>query len=124
MSVALKHRDFREPVNAALKTDPRGRAVLGPLSDIVTVTATGPEGTAHAWAVPADRHTYRGALHAKAGDVVTVPYLGAAERPARDEFALLGVRGDVVAADRFDALAIKDGLVEARGLEPATTSCT
>jgi len=44
--------------------------------------------------------------------------MGAAERPARDEFALLEVRGDVVAADRFDALAIEDGLVEARGLEP------
>ena len=42
-----------------LKTDARGRIVLGPLPDIVSVTATGPEGTAHTWTLPVDRHTYR-----------------------------------------------------------------
>src|SRR5439155_25566642 len=116
--VALKHRDFKEPVSVTLKTDARGRIVLGPLADITTVTATGPEGTAHTWHLPTDRHTYRATLHAKAGEAVTVPYLGTADKPTRDEFALLEVRGGVIAADRFEALAIRDGLVEARGLEP------
>src|SRR5205823_10057332 len=93
VTVALKHRDFKEPVSVTLRTDARGRVVLGPLADVVTVTATGPEGTAHTWPVPADRHTYRGTLHARAGDAVTVPYLGTADKPTRDEFALLEVRG-------------------------------
>ena len=116
--LSLKHRDFKEPVSVTLKTDPRGRVLLGALPDIVSVTATGPEGTAHTWTLPVDRHSYRATLHAKAGEVVSVPYLGTADKPTRAEFALLEVRGNVIAADRFEALAIKDGLVEARGLEP------
>src|SRR5262249_27172117 len=46
----------------------------------------------------------------------TVPYLGASDRPAREEVALFEVSGGVIVADRFDALAVKDGLVECRGL--------
>src|SRR6202023_2242863 len=85
---------------------------------IDVVQVAGPEGTAHSWQLPIDRHSYRGTLHAKAGAAVSVPYLGSAAQPTRDELALLEVRGNVIAADRFEALAIKDGLVEARGLEP------
>src|SRR5439155_14638092 len=81
VQVALKHRDFKEPVNVTLKTDARGRVVLGPLAEVAAVTATGPEGTSHTWAVPLDRHTYRRTLHAKSGDAVAVPYLGPAARP-------------------------------------------
>jgi len=87
VTVALKHRDFKEPVNVTLKTDGRGRVVLGPLSDIVTGHRDGPGGTAHTWNLPTDRHTYRGTLHAKAGEPVTVPYLGTADRPTREELA-------------------------------------
>src|SRR5262249_5563663 len=116
--LSFKHRDFKEPVSVTLKTDPRGRVLLGSLPDITLVTANGPEGTSHSWPLADDNHTYRGSLHAKAGDVVTVPYMGAAEKPTRGEFALLEVRGNVIAADKFEALAIKDGLLEARGLEP------
>jgi len=118
VNLSLKHRDFKEQVNVTLKTDPLGRVVLGPLADIVSVTATGPEGTAHTWPLPLDRHTFRSAIHAKAGDTVTVPYLGSGERPTRGEFALLEMRGNTFVSDRFEALAIKDGLLEARGLAP------
>src|SRR5262245_15126749 len=62
--LAIKHRDFKEQVSVTLKTDPRGRVTLGPLADIVAVTATGPEGTAHTWTLPTDKHTYRSVLHA------------------------------------------------------------
>ena len=55
--LALKHRDFKEPVSVTLKSDPQGRVRLGPLPDIVSVTATGPEGTSHTWPLPTDRHT-------------------------------------------------------------------
>ncbi|MDB5306990.1 MAG: hypothetical protein JWO38_1192 [Gemmataceae bacterium] len=118
VQVAFKHRDFKEVIGATLKTDAAGRVVLGPLADVVVVSAVSPEGTQYTWPLPLDRHTYRGTLHAKAGDTVTVPYLGAADKPTRGEFALLEVRGTVIAADKFDALAIKDGLLEARGLAP------
>ncbi len=116
VQLALKHRDFKEPVRATLKTDPQGRVMLGPLADIVSVTATGPEGTAHTWPLPLDRHTYRAALHAKVGEVVTLPYLGDAGKPTREELALFEVRGDLILADRFDRLAVADGLLELRDL--------
>lgn len=114
--LTLKHRDFKEQVSVTLKTDPVGRVHLGPLADIVSVTATGPEGTAHTWPLPQDRHTYRAAIHARAGETVTVPYLGTLEKPSREELALLEVNGNTVVADRFDALAIKGGLVECQKL--------
>jgi hypothetical protein len=110
--LALKHRDFRQPVQTVLKTDPHGRVRLGVLADIVSVTATGPEGTAHTWTLPTDRHTYRQLVHAKAGEAVTLPYLGAAAKPTRDELALFEVQGDAIRADRFDVLRIKDGMLE------------
>ena len=58
VQLSFKHRDFKTQVNATLKTDPMGRVVLGPLTDIATVTATGPEGTAHTWTLSNDAHTY------------------------------------------------------------------
>ncbi len=116
VQLSLKHRDFRQPVNVLLKTDAQGRVKLGPLADILTVTATGPEGTPHTWAVPTDRHTYRQLVHAKLGETVTLPYLGTAAAATRADFALFEVTGSTIRADRFEALAVKDGLLELRGL--------
>ena len=116
--LAIKHRDFKEQVNVTLKSDPRGRVALGPLLDVTSVTATNPDGTAHTWNLLTDRHSYRQLIHAKAGDVISLPYLGAAGKPARDELALFAVRGDVIRADKFDALAVEKGLLELRGLAP------
>src|SRR5262249_45215264 len=119
VQLVIKHRDFKEPAHAVLKTDARGRIVLGPLPAIVSVAATGPEGTAHTWPLPVDRHTYRRVVHAKAGDTVTLPYLGTAAAPSRAELALFEVRDDLIRADRFDALAVRDGALELRGLAAA-----
>ena len=116
VQVAFKHRDFKEIISTTLKTDPMGRVTLGALADITVVSAVGPEGTQHTWNLPLDRHTYRTALHAKAGDTVSVPYLGSGEKPSRGEFALLEMRGSTFVKDRFDSLAIKDGMLEAKNL--------
>jgi hypothetical protein len=116
VQLALKHRDFKEPVRVTLKSDAHGRIKLGPLADIASVTATGPEGTAHTWTISTNAYTYRTLIHAKVGDVIRVPYLGSAEKPSRSEFALFEVRGGDIRADRFDALAIRDGLLELRDL--------
>src|SRR5262249_22710198 len=116
VQLALKHRDFKEPVHTVLKPDAAGRVHLGALEDITTVTATGPEGTSHAWPLLSDRHTYRHVVDARASEIVTLPYLGAAGKPTREELALFEVEGDVIRADRFDALAVRDGGLELRGL--------
>ena len=114
VQLALKHRDFKEPVHVTLKTDARGRVVLGRWPTSSRVTATGPEGVARtpgrcrATGTPTGRRSTR-----RAGETVALPYLGRGRQAARHELALFEVaRRDVSRADRFDALAIKDGLVE------------
>jgi hypothetical protein len=116
VQLSLKHRDFRQPVVTTLKTDAQGRVNLGALLDIVQVTATGPEGTAHTWTLPFDRHSYRQVVHARAGEPIALPYLGSANAPTRDELALFELRGATIQSDRFDALSLKDGMVEIKGL--------
>src|SRR5207253_8288097 len=66
--------------------------------------------------LPLDRHTYRQLVHARAGDVIALPYLGLAGKPTQDELALFEMVGDTIRADRFEALAIHDGMLELRGL--------
>jgi hypothetical protein len=108
---SFKHRDFREPVQAMLQTDAQGRVRLGALADVVSVTATGPEGVAHTWTLEPDRHTYYQTLHGTEGQPLEVPYLGSGKQPSRDEVSLLELRGDSFVADRFEALAIDGGML-------------
>ncbi len=108
---ALKHRDFREPVQVTLQTDAQGRVRLGPLVDIVSVTATGPEDVAQTWTLARDQHTYYQTLHGIEGQPLEVPYLGNGKQPARDEVSLLELRADSFVVDRFEALAIDGGML-------------
>jgi hypothetical protein len=115
--LSLKHRDFREQISTTLKTAANGRVTLGTLQDIVQVTARGPEGTSHTWNLPLDKHTYRRLVHAKAGEAITLPYLGKATQALRTELALFEVRNNIIATDKFDAVAVKDGVIELKGLD-------
>ena len=107
----LKHRDFREPAQVTLQTDPQGRVRLGPLLDIVSVTATGPEDVAQTWTLARDQHTYYQTLHGTEGQPLEVPYEGKGKQPARDEVSLLELRADSFVVDRFEALAIDGGML-------------
>jgi hypothetical protein len=116
VTIGIKHRDFKEAVGVVLKTDAAGRVLLGPLDDVTAVSAIGPEGTHHLWHLLPDQHTYRHIVHARAGEAVSLPYLGTAGKPARDEIALFEVRGTDIRADKFDAITIQNGMIELRGL--------
>lgn len=115
---SFQHRDFKQPLPATLKTDAAGRVHLGQLSDIVAVTATGPEGTSETWRLPGDHHSYAQSIHARQGDAIVLPYLGKQDKPTREEFSLLELRDEEFVADRFEALSIVDGLVNLSGLAP------
>jgi len=117
VTFSFKHREFKEPIHAQLKSDAQGRIHLGPLADIVSLSASGPEGISHTWILSTDQHTYRRLIHAQSLETVSLPYLGKQEAPTHDEFALFEVLGTTIRADRFDALAIKDGMLELRGLK-------
>ncbi len=119
VQLSLKHREFKTAVTATLKTDPGGRVHLGELKDIVTLTATGPEGTAHTWNLLTDAHTYRSVIHAKAGEPITLPYVGDAGKADRAELGLLEVIGENIRADRFDAITVANGQIVIKGLAAA-----
>lgn len=116
VQVSLKHRDFKEPATASLQTNPQGRVVLGELPGIVSVTATGPEGVTHTWNLLRDEHRYRQTLHAKAGQVLRVPYLGSQKKPIRAEVSLLELRDGTFVTDKFAELSIEDGFLKIAGL--------
>jgi len=116
VALTLKHRDFTDPVHVSLQTDGRGAIALGTLADIESVTAAFPGGQAHTWPLLDDRHTYPGTLNGVAGEPLAVPYMGRAQQPMRDELALLERRGATFVADRFDALAIDNGMLRIAGL--------
>lgn len=114
--LSIKHRDFKEPVTVTLRSDQRGRVGLGALIDITSVTANNPDNTARTWNLLTDRHTYRQLVHVRAGERLSVPYLGTAAVPDRAEVAFFEVRGDTIRADRFNWLVIQKGMIESQQL--------
>lgn len=113
----LKHRDFKERVKVTLKSDARGQIRLGPLADVAEIWAWS-GGEPRTWRPSANAHSYRAMIHAKSGETIALAYLGKQAAPAHDELALFEVRGNIIRGDRFDAIALKDGVLELRGLSP------
>ncbi len=123
VSFSLKHRLFRHKYNTTLKTDPAGRIALGPLTEIATITASGPQGITHTWNLRQDNHTYSGALHGTPDQPLALPYLperyGKQLLPAepklelsRNEISLIELRGGAFYADRFENLKLDGGLLK------------
>ena len=118
VQLAVKHRDFRHPVEVTLQTDRQGRVTLGTLEDIAWVKATGPQETSHTWNLLDDAHSYRQSVHGTSGDTIELPYMGREEKPTRGELSLLELRGNTFIADRFEAISIDDGTLKLAGLPP------
>ncbi len=115
--VSLKHREFRQPVQVALKTDAAGRIQLGKLTGIDSVQANLPQGTSQSWTLTSDRQTYAGSVHGVEGRPIDVPYPGSEEpQPTREAFSLLELRDGTFVADHFEALSLLNGNVRISGL--------
>ena len=111
--LSLAHRDYTDKVEVALQTDQDGRISLGRLASIVTVEVSKDGGGSASFVLAGPRARIPGELHAVAGETLRVPYQGDANAPTRAEMSLL--RHDV---DAFDKLAIADGFLELRDLDP------
>ncbi len=123
VSIAVKHRLFRHPYHTNLKTDPAGRITLGTLTDISSITVSGPQGISHTWNLRQDKHTYTGALHGNADKPLTLPYMplrfgkqlqpqAAKPELSRDEISLIELRDGAFYADRFENLKLDGGLLK------------
>lgn len=116
MTISLKHRLFKEPVQVTLKTDSHGRIFLGELQDIDSISLTTPAGVPRSWQLPRDQHTYPPLLHVRAGTSVSLPFFGDTRSPSRAELALFEVRDKNIRTDRFDLVHVSPGLLELRDL--------
>ena len=131
IQISMKHRDFRLMHQVTLKTDATGRITLGPMTDIVAVTAVNPENSPQTWNLRADQHTWPLVVHGQVGTTISVPFLNRGglnldvvppkaneSKATREELSLLEVRNGVFVADRFEHLSLKNGFVVLSKLTP------
>ena len=114
INLNLHRDDLRTDVLVTLKTDDSGSVDLGPLEGIYRVRATAPNGRAHRWVLPADRRLYPATIHARTGDVISVPVVS--NRVRRDAFSLLETANGAYVRDHFDAISVQDGFATIRSL--------
>ena len=109
----LHHRDYRDQVRVSLQTDQNGRVQLGHLHGVHSVRIVKHGASGGVFQLTDARCRVPSVLHGTAGSTLRVPYQGERSAPTRTEFSLLGHDRDA-----FDKLAIADGFLELRGLEP------
>lgn len=118
----IHHRGFARPRTIPLKTDERGRIALGALPGIATVRAKIPNGRESSWELADADRTWSSEIHAPAGEVVRVPWMGGGDQAPPAALSLLETRAGTFTADHTARLALKDGFVEISGLPPGDYS--
>ena len=119
------HRDFTRMVNAALRTDEKGRVILGALHEISDVQAHTPNGRMGAWPLAESARTWPAFIHANAGDEIEIPF---DQKIAPGSFSLLEKRAGTFVNDRSanvlagDRAAAKTPSLRVKGLAPGDYS--
>jgi hypothetical protein len=116
VNLAIKHKYFTRAYNTTLKTDAKGRIKLGDLAGVDTITANGPE-SGHVWNPGENERPYSPVIHAGENEPLNIPYMGSDKVASPASFSLIEVRENgAFVADRFDALTVKDGFLQIKGL--------
>lgn len=110
VNLKIKHRDFKNVVTATLQTDMNGRILLGAMSEIEYIEATGPEGTKRNWTIPQNKNTHQSIL-AKVGDVISVPINKFSGKLSRRDVALFETVDATWVNDHFSKIKFADGLL-------------
>ncbi len=130
------HRDFTRTETVALRTDEKGRVVLGTLAGIRNFAAKAPNGREGHFGLDDFERTWASEIHAKAGDTVRVPFPAAKSAPAaflvprdaaaenwvRREVSLLQVSGETFTADESAKVKVDGGYLVIEGLAPGDYS--
>jgi hypothetical protein len=118
VSVSLKHRDFNNPMQFTLKTNQQGRIGVTTLLDQEQLSAHGDGFRQRTWNLADFRAKNRvpASLHAKAGEIVRLPFSAAELAPGA--LALLETRAGLFVADALPKASLKDGVIEVAGLAP------
>ncbi len=107
--VSLKHRDFRQPIDVALRSDETGQIHLGTLPEIVEVKATLGNDNGSQWTLETNRTQYDREIHAVVGDVIEIPVADPSAAPQRNAYSLLERRGSTFVEDHFERLSLRNG---------------
>jgi hypothetical protein len=99
----FKHKRFENTVSAALRSDARGRVVLGPLEQIQWLTVTLPDGRNRHWSVDDFARTTDDTIQVAAGAAFEVP-LRTLLVPGR--FALLEIRNGIYVVDATNRIEL------------------
>ncbi|MCC7398870.1 MAG: hypothetical protein IT455_17520, partial [Planctomycetes bacterium] len=112
-SLQLHHRDFTDAIGVSLQTDDAGRIRLGALPGIDWLDLNYAGSSTGISTLRTAACRLPSALHGTAGQTLRLPYAGTRTTVQRDEFLLLGAD-----LDRFEHLALVDGMLELRALPP------
>jgi hypothetical protein len=114
--LTISHRDYSDVYVVTLKTDARGRIVLGALDGIIHVQASGLPRSSSRWDLRSTTRTYPVELHGLVGQILRVPYLGVERVTSRAAVSLLETRDGAFVRDAFEHVALTGGFVELRDL--------
>ncbi len=118
VNVSLHHRDFTDAVDVTLQTDEQGQIQLGPLPEIVSLTAQPAGDPAHAWSLQREAAEYDREIAVRQGESLELPlatdlFAGGDAAQAASLF-LLGPDGSPIADQRANlhldgrALVLRD----------------
>lgn len=116
----FQHRLFERPETIALRTDEKGRITLGPLREIRSIRTQIANGRSETWHLTSSTRTWTNERHAKAGEVIRIPWSGGDLN--RATASLLETRAGSFVADHFGALSLANGFLEIKELEPGDYS--
>lgn len=114
VNLNMRRDDFRTDVRTTLRTDDTGTIALGVLNGIYRVSATAPNGQDHRWVLPREQVHYPATIHARVGDVVSLPVIEAEE--GSEGYSLLEVVHGTFVRDFSSALSVQDGFATLKDL--------
>lgn len=110
ISLNLNHKYWSQSIYTTLQTDAHGLIHLGPLKDVITITAP------VYWNLNEDTRSYQPNIHSKVGEVIQIPVMF--KSVTRDSVALHELRGGSRVQDFYQTLHFnaEKSLLEISGL--------
>jgi autotransporter-associated beta strand protein len=122
----FKHRDFTRVQTHALKTDDKGRIVLGKLEGIEQLAAKIPNGRSGSWTLEEADSTLSTTIQAIEGEVIRVPESGTGFQPVQPQrgarISLLSQTAGTFTSDQSANLKSENGFLTITGLKPGDYS--
>ena len=119
VELEFTHEGFERPTTASLKTDAKGRIMLGALAGISYVKGPGEEENRSQWALSDFQRTWPTTLNAKAGEAVRLPLPPKVTLP---EVSLLEMKADTFTANHAAKLKVLNGFLVIEALPPGDYS--